>query len=98
MLFITISIVATVQVKEGKMEEAKEVLKKLVPKIKESEPGTLEYIPHTVKQDPNAIIFYEKYQDEDALKAHFANLGKNMAEFAPLLEPGNPDIKNLEEI
>ncbi|KKM70443.1 hypothetical protein LCGC14_1440690 [marine sediment metagenome] len=98
MVFITISIVATVQVKEGKMEEAKEVLKKLVPKIKESEPGTLEYIPHTVKQDPNAIIFYEKYKDGDALKAHFANLGKNMAEFSPLLEPGNPDIKNLEEI
>ena len=80
------------------MEEAKEVLRKFVPKIKESEPGTLEYIPYTVKQDPNAIVFYEIYKDVDALKAHGANLGKNMAEFGPLLEPKRPDIRNLEEI
>ncbi len=94
---MTISIIATVRVKEGKMGEAKEVLKKIVPKIKESEPGTLEYIPHTVKEDPNAIMFYEKYVDADAMKAHSKNLGKNMAEFGPFLEPGM-DIKNLEEI
>jgi quinol monooxygenase YgiN len=91
-------VIATVRVKNGNMEKAKEVLKKLVPKIKESEPGTLEYIPHTVKEDPNAIIFYEKYADSDAQKAHFANLGKNMAEFGPLLEPGRPDLKSLQEI
>ncbi|MFX1572158.1 MAG: putative quinol monooxygenase [Promethearchaeota archaeon] len=97
MIIITISIIATVHVREGKMEEAKEVLKKIVPKIKESEPGTLEYIPHSVKQDPNAIIFYEKYADDDAMKTHTKNLGKNMAELGPLLEPGT-DIKNLKEI
>ena len=94
---MTISLIATVRVKEGKMEEAIEVLKKIVPKIKESEPGTLKYISHTIKEDPNAIVFYEKYADADAMKAHTKNLGKNMAEFGPLLEPGM-DIKNLEEI
>jgi quinol monooxygenase YgiN len=97
-VIIPISLIATVKVREGNMEKAKEVLKKLVPKIKESEPGTLEYIPHTVKQDPNIIVFYEKYADEEALKTHSANLGKNMAEFGPLLVPERPDIKNLEEI
>ena len=97
MIYITISVIATVRIREGKMEEAKEVLKKIVPKIKESEPGTLAYIPHTVKQDPNAIIFYEKYTDAEAMKTHSKNLGKNMAEFGPLLEPGM-DLKNLEEI
>ncbi|MFW9866567.1 MAG: putative quinol monooxygenase [Candidatus Thorarchaeota archaeon] len=97
MIIITVSIIATVRVREGKMEEAKEVLKKLVPKIKESELGTLEYIPHTVQQDPNTIIFYEKYADEDALKIHSKSLGKNMAEFGPLIEPGM-DVKNLKEI
>jgi quinol monooxygenase YgiN len=97
-IYITITLIATVQIREGKMEEAKEVLKKLVPKVKESEPGTLEYIPHTVKQDPNVIVFYEVYKDEDALKTHGANLGKNMAEFGPLCEPKRPDIKNLEQI
>jgi len=96
-VIISLTIIAQVKVKEGYMGKAKEVLKKGVPKLKESEPGTLEYIPYTVKQDPNAIIFYEKYADVDAFKAHMKNYGKYTAELGPLLEPGM-DLKNLEEI
>jgi len=96
-LIITVSIIAAVKVKEGKMSEAMEVLKEIVPKIRESEPGLLAYIPHTVQQDPNAIIFYEKYADGDAVKQHMANLAKNMEKFSPLLEPGM-DLKNCSEI
>jgi quinol monooxygenase YgiN len=95
---LTITLIATVKIQEGKMEDAKAALKKVVTKVKESEPGTLEYIPHTVKEDPNVIIFYEKYADEDALKAHGANLGKNMVEFGPCCVPERPGIKTLEEI
>ena len=95
---MTISIIATVKIQEGKMEEAKAALRKIVPKIKESEPGTLEYIPYTVKENPKIIVFYEKYADEDAFKAHGANLGKNMAEFAPCCVPERPVIQTLEEI
>ncbi len=81
------------------MEEAKEALKEIVPKIKASEPGLLEYMPHTVKgrKDKNTIIFYEKYKDDEALKTHMANLAKNMAKVMPLLEPGI-DIKTCFEI
>ncbi|GAG80831.1 unnamed protein product, partial [marine sediment metagenome] len=43
-----VTIIATLKVKEGKLDEAIEVLKEIVPQIKASEPGTLEYIPHTV--------------------------------------------------
>ena len=96
---MTITIIAIIKVKEGNMEDAKAALKEIVPKIKESEPGLLEYIPHTVKgrKEKNTIIFYEKYVDDDALKAHMANLGKNMAPLQPFLEPGM-DIKTCEEI
>jgi quinol monooxygenase YgiN len=81
------------------MDKAKEVLKDLVPKIKEAEPGLIEYIPHTVKgrKDKNTIIFYEKYRDSDALKNHTANLGKSLADLMPLLEPGM-DLKTCFEI
>ncbi|HDZ18166.1 hypothetical protein LCGC14_2168130 [marine sediment metagenome] len=94
-----ITLIASVKVKDGNMEKAIEVLKELVPKIKESEPGLLEYIPHTVKGSKfkNTIIFYEKYRDDEALKIHMANLVKNMAEFSPLLEPGM-DLKTLSSI
>ncbi|MFW9821450.1 MAG: putative quinol monooxygenase [Candidatus Thorarchaeota archaeon] len=95
---MTITLIATVKIQDGKMEEAKAALRKIVPKVKESEPGTLEYTPHTVREDPNVIIFVERYKDEDALKAHGANLGKNMAEFAPYCVPERPVVKTLEEI
>ena len=94
-----VTIIASVKVKEGKMEEAIEVLKENVPKVKENEPETLEYIPHTVKgaKEKRTIIFYEKYADDNAMKLHMANLGKTMEKFTPLLEPGL-DIKTCFEI
>ncbi len=96
---MTITIIAAIKVKEGKMEEAIELLKEIVPKIKASEPGCLEYIPHTVKgsKEKDTILFYEKYADDKALKEHMANLGKNMAKLGPLLVPGM-DMKTCFEI
>ncbi len=88
MIVIPITLIATVRVKTGNMEKAIEALKEVIPKIKESEPGCLEYIPHTIKGEENSIIFYEVYADSDALKQHNKNLGKNMAKLGPLLEPG----------
>lgn len=92
-----VTIIAIVEVKEGKMEEAKEVLKEIVPKVRASEPGLLAYIPHTVKDQENTIVWYEKYKDGDAIKAHMANLGKNMTKLQPLLEKGM-DLKTCFEI
>jgi len=40
-----ITLIATLKIKEGKVEEAVNALKEIVPKIKASEPGCLEYIP-----------------------------------------------------
>ena len=81
------------------MEEAKKILKDLVPKIKESEPGVIDYIPHTVKgrKNSNTIIFYEKYKDSEALKEHTANLRRSLAPLMPLLKPGM-DMKTCFEI
>ena len=94
-----VTVIASVKVKEGKMEEAIEVLKEIVPKVKETEPDTLEYVAHTVKgvKEKRTIIFYEKYADGNALRLHMANLGKNMEKFTPLLEPGL-DMKTCFEI
>jgi len=86
-----------VKVKEGKMDEAVKTLKEIVPKIKAAEPGCLVYIPHTVRGEDNAIIFYEKYQDQEALKVHSGNLKKSLEKFLPLLEPGM-DVKTCYEI
>ena len=94
-----VTLIATVEVKEGKMQEAIEVLKEIVPQIKASEPGTLEYVPHTVKgrENKNKIIFYEKYEDGEAMKTHMTNLVKSAAKLTPLLVPGM-DLKTCFEI
>ena len=44
-----VTIIATVIAKKGNMEKVKEAFKEVVATVKATEPGTLEYIPHTVK-------------------------------------------------
>lgn len=92
-----IALIATVKVKEGKMDEARAVLKEIVPAIRAAEPGLLMYLPHTVRGEENIIMFYEQYRDKEALQIHGANLGKSLEKFLPLLEPGM-DIKTCFEI
>ncbi|GAA3724614.1 putative quinol monooxygenase [Salinactinospora qingdaonensis] len=41
-----------------------------LPKIRESEPGTLIYAVHHVEGKPLERIFYELYRDRDAFQAH----------------------------
>ena len=94
-----VTLIATLTIKEGKMEEAIPILKEIVPKVRSSESGCKAYIPHTVKGRKNKqkIIFYEKYEDKAALDQHTANLPKNFEKLFPLLE-GGLDIKTCEEI
>jgi quinol monooxygenase YgiN len=92
-----ITIIATMKIKEGKMDEAVGILKGIVENIRKSEPGCLAYIPHTVRGQDTTIIFYEKYQDKEALKTHSANLPKAMEKIIPMMEPGT-DIKTCYEI
>lgn len=94
-----ITLIASFQIKEGKMDEAIQYLKEIVPKVRETESGCLAYIPHTVKgaKNKNTIVFYEKYTDQDALNTHSGNLPKNFEKIFPLLE-GKMDIKTCTEI
>jgi len=92
-----ITLIATMKVKEGKMNEVRDRLKIIVPQIKKTEPGCLEYIPHTVKGEDNTIIFYEKYLDKEAFKIHSANFDENFKDVMPLIEPGM-DLKMCNEI
>ncbi len=92
------TIIATLKVKSGKMDEALQVLREDIPKMRQAEPGCLAYIPHTVKGEGNdhTIVSYEKYADKDALKLHSQNLPVSLARLLPLLEPGM-EIKTCVE-
>jgi quinol monooxygenase YgiN len=91
------SVIATIKVKDDKIEEAKSFLKQLAADTLAKEKGTLAYLPHQKKDDPTTFVFYEKYASD----ADFATHGKNLAgvgkQFAALVA-GPPQIVVLEEI
>lgn len=93
------TLIATFQIKEGKMDEVIAELKKIVPEVRKSESGCLAYIPHTVKgaKFKNTIVFYEKYKDQAALNTHSANLPKYFKNIQAYIE-GGMDLKTCTEI
>ena len=91
------SVVATIKVKEDKIEEAKVFLAKLSRDTVQNEKGTLAYVAHQRKDDPTLFVFYEKYEDKAALAVHSENLKSVGKEFAALLA-GAPEIIMMEEL
>lgn len=94
------SLTATLKIKEGaSIDELSKALKELQQDILESEKGkTLVYNPHICEKD-NTIVFYERYIDNEALKAHSKNLAKNkiMMKLFGFVDP-RMEIKNLKDI
>jgi quinol monooxygenase YgiN len=76
------SVVATIKVKEDKVEEAKRFLKQLAADTLAKEKGTLAYLPHQRKDDPTTFVFYEKYASDADLATHGKNLAASAASSA----------------
>jgi autoinducer 2-degrading protein len=91
------SVIATIKVKDDKVEEAKRLFTKLAAGVNADEPGTLAYIPHQRKDDPTTFVFYEKYADGAAFAAHGENLKKVGREFAGVMA-GPPEIVMMDEV
>ena len=91
------SVVATLKVKEDKIEEAKLFLKQLAKDTLAKESGTLAYTVHQKKDDPSAFVFYEKYESDAALAEHSKNLASVGKDFAAILA-GAPEIVVLDEV
>ena len=64
--------IARFVVHEGRRDEALRVLDEMVAHVPH-EPGTLVYQVLTDRGEPNVIWCYERYTDDDALKAHQAS-------------------------
>ena len=65
-----IAYVSTMRAQPGKREELLAILQELVATADTDEPGTLAYTFHTVDDDPDLVISYELFADEDALAVH----------------------------
>ena len=91
------SVVANLRLKEDQLESALTFLRDLAESTLANEPGTLAYVIHQRRDDPLAIVVYEKYASEEAFAEHGKNLGAKAAEFMAVLD-GPPEIILLEEI
>ena len=85
-----IVITAVLTAKAGKEDELIEAMKGLVKKVRENEPGAIEYAFHRSQKDPSVFMVYERYQDGDAVKAHMTapHFQAAAAKFGDLLDGG----------
>ena len=93
------TLLATLKVKPGKEVEVIEICSQLAKEVLAKEKDCLMYIPHVVKNDPTEIVFFEKYKDKEAFKAHgsSAYFQEAAKKFEDLLE-GKIQVKFLEEV
>lgn len=54
-------------------DEVAETLRQLA-EASRLEPGCVTYVPHQVEGDPDTIVIYEQYHDQESLSAHRASV------------------------
>jgi quinol monooxygenase YgiN len=93
-----ISVIAKVPVKPDAKENAIKEVKALMAEVAK-EKGTLHYTLNVNPNEPNTLVFMERYKDMDALSAHGSSpaflefMGK-----AGAFMSGPPEIVTFEEI
>ncbi len=80
-----LTFTAKLTVKAGHEDEFERVMRTAVPKVRE-EPGNHAYIFHRSTENPSVFMFYEEYENEDALKAHRAHLKEMDIDLRALLD------------
>jgi len=91
-------VVAKLKAKAGEEVKMEEALRGMVARVAQ-EQGTQTYTLHRAQQDPRVFLFYEKYRDDAALKAHSATpYFKELFSFLKPLLDGAPEIDMYEEI
>jgi quinol monooxygenase YgiN len=91
-------VVAKMKAKHGEEKNMEEALRDLVSKVA-AEEGTLVYTLHRSQKDPTQFLFYEKYADAGALKAHgqTAYFKEAFGVMQNLLD-GAPEIEIYDEV
>jgi quinol monooxygenase YgiN len=67
---MTIGIVATLKVQDGKDKDFEAVFRELAASVRANEPGNSLYQIFKSRKEPNTYIVMEIYQDQAALEAH----------------------------
>jgi len=91
-----LTFTAKLTVKAGHEDEFEHIMRMAVPKVRE-EPGNHAYLFHRSTDDPRVFMFYEAYENEDALTAHRAHLNEMGIDLRALLD-GAPRLEFYEKL
>jgi quinol monooxygenase YgiN len=61
---------STMRAQPGRRNELLAILEELVATAEVDEPGTLMYTFHTLDDDPDVVVSYELFADDNALAVH----------------------------
>ena len=80
-----IVIAAFMKAKDGNADDLEKVIKSFAPRF-HKDPGCVTYQAHRQVDKPNNFFFYEKYENDEALKyhssaPHFKEMSKAMGPF-----------------
>jgi quinol monooxygenase YgiN len=94
-----ITQIAKFKLNMEKEAEGLEALKQLCAAVEENEPGVLAYICSRSAKNPDEIVFFEVYKDDEAMKAHgkTAHIGKLRTAFVTLFR-GPLEVTRLDRI
>jgi quinol monooxygenase YgiN len=96
---MTIGIVATIKVQEGKNAEFEAVFKDLAVQVRANEKGNLFYVLTKSRTEANTYKVLEAYADQEALAAH--GQSEHFKAAGPKMGPclaGRPEIEYLDGV
>lgn len=96
---MSIALVVTLTVQDGKGEELEGVFRELAAKVRANEPGNQAYKLAKSRTEPNVYKVLEIYADQDALTAH--GQSDHFKTLSPKMGPclaGRPAMEMLDGI
>ena len=96
---MTIGIVATIRIQDGKAEEFEAFFTELAKQVRANEPGNLAYQLTKSRTEPNLYKVLELYTDQDAVTLHGGTEYFKAAgpKFGAVLA-GRPEIEYLDGV
>jgi quinol monooxygenase YgiN len=89
-----VTVLASIKVKAGMEDRARELLLSIVAPTRD-EPGCLNYDLHQSTTEPTEFMFYERWTSDEALAAHSASTAPHRAALREHLGPlvaGAPSV------
>lgn len=96
---MSIGLIATMTVQDGKGEEFEGVFRELAALVRTKEPGNMAYKLTKSRTEPNVYKVLELYADQDALTAH--GQSEHFKTISPRMGPclaGRPNLEILDGI